>query len=56
METKYYKRGELKDELIIADLKKAAVLYEDGAIIETRDLLQEIICAINEFDDGVEGR
>lgn len=50
METKYFKRGELKDELIIADLKKAAELYEDGAIIETRDLLQEIVCAINEFD------
>lgn len=44
--------GELKDRDIIAALKQAAIDYEDGAILEVRDTLAEIVEAIDEFDDA----
>lgn len=56
---KFFKNGELQDEKILAALHKAADWYEDGAIIETRDMLIDIVNAINEFDkiqDGGNGK
>lgn len=45
------KNGELNDNAIAAALRKAADDYEDGEIIEVRDLLAEIVEAIDEFSD-----
>lgn len=50
METKYFKKGELKDKEILEALTRAARYYEDGAICEVRDELADIIIAIDEFD------
>lgn len=36
---------------IITSLRNAARMYEDGAIAEVRDLLAEIIDAINEWEE-----
>ena len=49
MEMRFLKDGELKDEEIINALKDAADDYEDGAISEVRDLLVEIVHAIDEL-------
>ena len=46
---RFLKDGELKDEGIIKALKDAADDYEDGAISEVRDLLVEIVHAIDEW-------
>ena len=46
---RFYKNGELKDKKIVEALRKAADDYENGALIETRDLLLEIVDAIDEF-------
>lgn len=46
---RFYKNGELKDKKIVEALRKAADWYEDGAIVEVRDLLQDIVDAIDEF-------
>ncbi len=46
---KFYKNGELKDKEITAALKQAADGYENGELIEVRDLLQDIVDAIDEF-------
>lgn len=40
----------LEDAKIITALKQALADYEDGAIIECRDVLKEIVDAITEFD------
>ncbi len=42
--------SELQDRKIVEALRRAADLYDDGAIIETRDILVDIVVAINEFD------
>lgn len=47
---KFIKNGELNDEKITDALRKAAAEYENGALIEVRDLLLEIVDAIDEFD------
>ena len=44
--SKYKTKDGLNDEAIISDLKKAIEMYEDGEILETADLLGEIIKAI----------
>lgn len=49
MEMKFLKRGELQDVEIINALKEAVCDYEDGAIAEVRDLLAEIVIAIDEW-------
>lgn len=49
MEMKFLKHGELKDKDIIKALKNAADDYEDGMISEVRDLLVEIVHAIDEW-------
>lgn len=52
MELRFFRKGTLKDRDIIAALKQAAIDYEDGAILEVRDTLAEIVEAIDEFDDS----
>lgn len=49
METTFFKNHELKDRAIIKALKQAVKDYEDGAIIETRDTLVDIVQSIDEF-------
>ena len=44
-------KGNLNDKLIIKVLTRCVKDYEDGAIAEVRDVLQEIISAINEFEE-----
>lgn len=46
----FIKNGQLKDEKIVAALRQAADDFENGEIAEVRDLLQDIINAIDEFD------
>lgn len=53
--SKFFKKGELQDKKIIAALKQAADDYENGEIAEVRDLLVEIVKAIDEFDKNYEG-
>lgn len=53
---RFFKNGELKDRKIEEALRKAADDYADGATIEVRDLLVEIVLAINEFEDLEEQR
>ena len=50
-ENQFYKNGELKDKKIVAALKKAADGYENGEIAETRDILVEIVQAIQEWEE-----
>ena len=49
MENPYYKNKELQDELIVEALKRCPEQYEDGEIIEVRDTLHRIVCAIDLF-------
>lgn len=47
---KYLKKdGTLEDRNIIEDIRKSADMYENGEIIEARDMLVEIINAIDEL-------
>lgn len=39
--------GGLRDYMIAARITEARKLFKDGAIVEARDLLQEISCAID---------
>lgn len=48
---RFFRRGELKDREVVATLHQAADDYENGELIEVRDLLLEIIIAIDEFMD-----
>lgn len=41
---------ELNDKAIVNALKDAINLYEDGAIVETKDILIDIINAISDFE------
>lgn len=50
MRNKFITNGELKDKKIVAALQKAAVDYENGEIAEVQAVLEEIVEAINEFD------
>lgn len=50
MENKYFKYGELQDQKITEDLLKAAENYENGEIIEVRDMLEDILSAIKEWE------
>jgi hypothetical protein len=52
MSNKFIANGELKDEKIAKALRQAAQDYENGAIAEVRDLLADIVNAIDEFEDG----
>lgn len=55
MDMRFFKNGELQDKKIMEALQKAAAWYEDGAIAEVRDLLADIVNAIDEFDNSQEG-
>lgn len=46
---RFFKNGELEDEKIIAALRKAADDYENGEIVEVRNLLMEIVDNIDRF-------
>lgn len=52
---RFFKNGKLEDKKIEAALRKAADDYANGELIEVRDLLCEIINAIDEFEDRDEG-
>ena len=57
MDNRFFDNGELKDKKIVAALKRAAKGYENGEIIETRDVILEIAAAIFKWEDteyGVE--
>ena len=54
MNNRFFRNGELRDEKIISALDKAKKWYENGAIIEVRDLLLEIADAIDEFESEQE--
>ena len=49
--SKFFKKGELQDKKIAAALRQAADDYENGEIIETKDVLIEIINAITDFEN-----
>ena len=49
---KFYKNGELQDKKIVAALRRAADNYENGEIAEVRDLLVDIVNAIDEWEDA----
>lgn len=43
--------GELNDDIVVGDMKKAIFLYEDGAILEAQEILVNITNAISEIED-----
>ena len=47
----FFKNGELQDKQIVKALHQAAEDYENGEIIETKDVLIEIINAITDFEN-----
>lgn len=49
MDMKFLKNGELQDDEIAEALRESAEDYEDGMISEVRDLLVEIVQAIDEW-------
>lgn len=49
METRFLKRGKLQDNEIVEALKSAVDDYKDGCISDVRDLLVEIVNAIDEW-------
>lgn len=55
MEMRFFKNGQLKDKEIVKALQQAAVDYDNGEIAEVRDLLVNIVQAIDEFDNQYEG-
>lgn len=50
MQNDFFVGGELLDRRIVKALKKAATDYENGEIAEVRDLLMEIVDAIDEWE------
>ena len=54
MNNRFYNKGALKDRKIVEALKRAAIQYENGEIIEVRDTLCEIVEAIDDFEKDTE--
>ena len=54
MTTTFYKNGKLKDKEITSALRQVVDQYENGELIEVRDLLQDIVDAIDEFESDQE--
>jgi hypothetical protein len=52
--SKFFKNGELQDKKIVKALNQAAEDYENGEIIEVKDVLIEIINAITDFENTQE--
>lgn len=50
MEMLYNKGKELDDKKIVKDLRRSVDMYENGEIAEVRDILCEIVLAIDEFE------
>ena len=48
---KFFNKGNLQDKKIVEALHKAAEDYENGEIIEVKDVLIEIINAITDFEN-----
>lgn len=42
-------RGNLKDNKIIVDIRKAADMYANGEIVETHDLLLDIVSVLDDW-------
>lgn len=42
--------GTLKDKEVVADIRKAADMYENGELIESQSILVEITNAISDFN------
>lgn len=55
MGNRFFANGVLKDKKIAAALEQAAKDYENGEIAEVRDLLLEIVVAIDEWEDIQDG-
>lgn len=53
--SKFFGNGELQDAEIVEALRKAAEDYENGEIVEVKDVLIDIIIAINHFESEYEG-
>jgi hypothetical protein len=51
---RFFKNGELADKGIESALRKAADDFANGELIEVRDLLADIVDAIDEFCDSTE--
>lgn len=56
MANRFLKNGELKDKKIVSALERAAKQYENGEIAETRDLLLEIVWAIDKWEVMQDGK
>lgn len=56
MDNKFYSKGELKDKKILEVLKKLPEQYENGEIAEVRDVMEEIVFAIDEFENDYENK
>lgn len=52
--SRFYKNGKLKDTEIVLALTNAANDYENGCLIEVRDLLSDIVQAIDNFTEDSE--
>lgn len=52
--SKFFKKGELQDKKIAAALRQAADDYENGEILEVKNVLIDIINAITEFEQEYE--
>lgn len=50
--TKLYDNGFLNDALVLSEIDRAKALYEDGAIIESQDILANVVNAIQNFADA----
>lgn len=50
MDGRFIEYGKLKDIEILNALKEAVYDYEDGAILEVRDVLVDIVKAIDEWN------
>ena len=48
---KYLKNGELQDNTILTAIQSAYHDYFDGAIVEARDTMVEIVNAIDEWSE-----
>lgn len=46
---KFIKNGQMNDTLVLAAIKTALDDYEDGAIMEARNTLADIVNAIDEW-------
>lgn len=53
---RFFVRGELNDERIVAALKRSARDYDNGDIAEVRDLLLEIVAAIDAWEEYYHGK